>query len=101
MKTYQNTFETLGEPLPAQAESAREYARAFLPCFVLDEDSNRYRIDQPKNRLGYAKEVEFWKRLYEATEDKAQYDWDGEDWSGLISEEKLLDFLEEAVEEVR
>jgi len=36
MKTYQNTFESLGDPLPTEAESAREYAKGFLPCFVED-----------------------------------------------------------------
>jgi hypothetical protein len=56
MKTYQNTFESLGDPLPTEAESAREYAKGFLPCFVEDGETKKpgrwYRIDA---QVGYTR----------------------------------------------
>jgi hypothetical protein len=108
MKTYQNTFESLGDPVPISMESAREYAKEFLPMFVLDEDKTPgrwYRIDAQvgytRTRTGSAKELQWWDRLYDECEHKQPYDWDPGCWSGLISEERLLDFLEQAVEEVK
>jgi hypothetical protein len=107
MKTYENTFQTLGDLAPMEAESARQYAKGYLPMFVLEEDKqpdNWYRIENARvgyTRTGWIKEIQWWDRLYEATEEKAPYEWDPGCWSGLISEERLLDFLEEAVEEVK
>ena len=107
MKTYRNTFESLGDPVPTAMESRREYAKEFLPMFMLDPDKQPgrwYRIDahaQPVQAwVVSASEIAWWDRLYEACEDKAPYEWDRTAWSGLISEERLLDFLEEAVEEL-
>jgi hypothetical protein len=105
MKTYQNTFETLGDPAPMEAESAREYAKGYLPMFVLEEDKQPggwYRIDAQVGytRTGWIKEIQWWDQLYEECQDKGPYEWDPGCWSGLISEERLLDFLEQAVEEV-
>src|SRR5271166_2635896 len=37
-KTFKNTFETLGDPAPAMMESARDYARGYLPMFNIDPD---------------------------------------------------------------
>src|SRR5437899_1052923 len=105
MKTYRNTFESLGNPVPIVMESAREYAKALLPLFVLDQDKQPgrwYRIDAlvGSARTGSSRELQWWDSLYEATEDKRPDDRDPGCWSGLISEERLLDFLEQAVEEV-
>lgn len=101
MKTYQNTFESLGDQVPCEAESAREYAKAFLPMFV-EDSPGKYRIDAQygHTRTGWAKEIQWWDDLYEATENKEGYEWDPGQCSGTISEERLLDFLEKAVEEV-
>src|SRR5271165_296166 len=104
MKTYQNTFESLGDPVPTRMKSAREYAKEFLPMFTLDPDKKPgrwYRIDAQVGytRTGSSKELQWWDRLYEECEDKQPYEWDP-CYSGVISEERLLDFLEEAVEQV-
>jgi hypothetical protein len=100
MKTYQNAFESLGDPIPTKMGSPRQYAMDLLPMFVEDEETKKpgrwYRIDA-QVRTGSAKELEWWDRLYGECEDKEPYEWDPGYWSGLISEERLLDFLEEAV----
>jgi hypothetical protein len=91
-RTYQNTFESLGDPAPAKMESVREYARELLPMFDPDKPGY-YRIDPqpPEARVGSVREIAWWDRLYDACEQTEE--------SGVISEARLLDFLEEAVEE--
>jgi len=98
---FENAFESLGDPSPKQAESAREYARGFLPMFV-EDSPGQYRIDAliGHTRIGSATELKWWDDLYDATENKQPYDWAPADWSGTISEDKLLDFLEKAVQQV-
>src|SRR5208283_3695273 len=113
MKTFCNTFETFGDPSPAPAESAREYARGYLGLFTLDLDmgpGRQYRIEGPapdgpwedpfKLNTGFTTEIEWWKNLINSLEDVTTYGYDDTARSGLISEERLLDFLEQAVEEV-
>jgi hypothetical protein len=105
MKTYRNTFQLLGDPVPIAMESAREYAKALLPLFVLDqgkEPGRWYRIDAQAGsaRTASSRELQWWDSLYEVTEDKRPDDLERGYWSGLISEERLLDFLEQAIEEV-
>jgi|SRR5271166_6438939 len=119
MKTFCNTFETFGDPSPAPAESAREYARGYLGLFTFDIDmgpGRQYRIrgrrqsqeeweltwnirplegDPFKLNTGFTTEIEWWKNLINSLEDVTNTAR-----SGLISEERLLDFLEEAVEAV-
>jgi hypothetical protein len=102
---YQNTFDILGDPAPHEAASAREYAREFLPMFVQDEDVSRpgtwYRIDDwAPMTTGHTREIEWQLRLFAATEDQQPYEWDPDTVSGVIEEERLLDFLEEAVQPV-
>jgi hypothetical protein len=76
-----------------------------LPLFVLDQDKQPgrwYRIDAQvgPTRTGSSRELQWWHSLYEATEDKQLDDLDRGCWSGVIREERLLDFLEQAVEEL-
>jgi hypothetical protein len=102
---YQNTFEILGDPAPHEAESAREYARKFLSMFVRGEDvqlpGKWYRIDAwAPMTTDRAKQIEWQQRLFEATEDQQPYEWNQDSISGVIEEERLLDFLEEAVQPV-
>lgn len=106
MKVYQNKFELFGPPLPEEAESARAYAAfSYLALFVEDQHPEKegtwYRIDAGlPMTTGYANEIAWQQRLYAEAENKEPYEWDAESESGLIEEERLLDFLEEAVEEV-
>jgi len=105
MKTYQNTFETFGDPSPAQAESPREYAKGYLEMFTIDPDmgpGRQYRIDADALELntGFTTEIKWWKNLFNSCEDIVTYGYDDTAKSGFISEERLLDFLEQAVEEV-
>jgi hypothetical protein len=58
-----------------KAASKREYAREFLPIFVIDSDIKKpgawYRIDQgARMTTGYVNEIEWQQRLFDATEDK-------------------------------
>ena len=103
MKTFCNTFETFGDPSPAPAESAREYVRGYLGLFTLDLDmgpGRQYRIegDPFKLNTGFTTEIEWWKNLINSLEDVTTYGYAAR--SGLITEERLLDFLEQAVEEI-
>jgi|GEM_PF-6594877 len=105
MKTFCNTFETFGDPSPAPAESAREYARGYLGLFTLDLDmgpGRQYRIegDPFKLNTGFTTEIEWWKNLINSLEEVTTYGYNDTARSGLISEERLLDLLEQAVEEV-
>lgn len=105
MKTFQNRFEIFGPALPAEAESARAYAESYLSLFVEadhpEKEGRWYRFDEGCSMTtGYANEIAWQQRLYAATENREPYEWDPESFSGIIEEERLLDFLMEAVEEV-
>ena|SRR5208282_125835 len=104
-KTFKNTFETLGDPAPAVMESARAYARGYLPIFNIDPDmgpGRQYRIDANplEQKTGFTREIEWWREVFAACTDVVTYGYDDTAKSGFISEERLLDFLEQAVEEV-
>jgi hypothetical protein len=94
LRTFQNTFEILGDPCPYRAANEREYAESMLEFFTLRGKSG-YFVNCPEPRAtGDAEEIEWARRLWEratptSDEEKSQ-----------IDRETLLDFLEETVKEV-
>ena len=95
MKTYQNTFETLGEPFPAKAESAEDYAEAYRETLGANADGF-VRVDKPLDRpTGYAHEIRFWREVWHVAEH------DDDDETGLIAWETLRAMIAHAaIEEV-
>lgn len=101
-KMYKNTFEIFGVDAKGEAESKRDFALAYLPMFER-ESSGEYRISalRPSERVGMSNEIRWMDRVFDDCHDIVEGDMDqDEPDSGLISEARLLDYLEEAVEEV-
>jgi hypothetical protein len=92
MKVYVNTFEIFGSPAPQKAANEREYAQGYLPLF--DVECGQYIIyPVGESPTGFTNEIKWQHDAYfEATEVQDQ------DYR-LIDEDRLLDLLEQAVEE--
>lgn len=104
MQTYINTFEMFGDPVPAQCDSAEEYAQAILPLFKHRSSDTTYWVSAPVVRVGMANEIEWtkkaWATAIEEAEDRGEtVDDDAEELE--ISEDALLDLLLDAVQEVK
>jgi hypothetical protein len=99
---YKNTFEIFGDEGKCEAESKRDFALAYLPMFER-EANGEYRISalRSSERVGMNNEIRWMDRVFDECHDIVEGDMvRDEPDSGLISETRLLDYLEEAVEEV-
>lgn len=100
MKTYKNTFEIFGDPSPCEAESAEGYAAMILPLF--EGRDGQYRVEKPMS-VGNSNEVEWtrdvWNAAVEEAEARGETVEDDEEQL-TISDEALLEYLLDSVEEV-
>jgi hypothetical protein len=99
---YKNTFEIFGDEAKCEAASKRDFALGYLPMFER-EATGEYRISalRSSERVGMSNEIRWVDRVFDDCHDIVEGDMDlDEPAQGLISEALLLDYLEEAVEEV-
>lgn len=98
---YRNTFEIFGDAGAYEAESAREFARAYLMFYPKEGDEYRVTGLRHSERVGNSNEIDWCDSLLADCHDVEEDIDPDEPLSGLISEDLLLDHLEEAVEEVQ
>jgi hypothetical protein len=93
---FQNTFETFGDPCPAEVDSKRDYAQLFLLWFFERDIHGNYIVTCPSTfETGYTREIEWKDRLWRDAVETEDED------VRVMGETELLDHLIEAVEETR
>ncbi|MBV8377151.1 MAG: hypothetical protein JO279_09120 [Verrucomicrobia bacterium] len=101
MKIYQNTFEVFGDPSPAEATSKRTYARRYLNMFS-QLPTGDYKIPSPEVYVASLNELQWARDVWaDATPVSGEFVPIYVEECRTMTEDRLLDHLEKAVEEVR
>ena len=104
---YKNIFKMFGNPAPRECESKQAYAENLLALFARS-DRDRYSVTRPspETTYGSAREFNWQHRLWQAALEQCERRGDGPEYAPHllvlpIDRRVLLQFLTEAVEEVR
>ncbi|MBV9129343.1 MAG: hypothetical protein JO298_03025 [Verrucomicrobia bacterium] len=101
LKLYQNTFEMFGDPSPAEATSKRNYARRYLNMFS-QLATGDYKIPSPEVYVASLNELQWARDVWiDATLVSGEFVPNYVEECRSMNEDRLLDHLEKAVEEVR
>ena len=105
VRRYKNIFEMFGNPVPRECESKQAYAEYLLKLFVR---SGRYFVTRPspETTYGSSRECNWQRRVWQAALEQCDRPGEGLEYAPHhlvlpIDRRVLLQFLMEAVEEVR